>query len=211
MQVSFVVERLFVDFNPADPALQADSTTTAILEWAAVAEAEIKAAGVQVPTGSAGYTASAVGSSLLIFLLMAFIGGILLNVMPCVLPLLSVKALSLVKQAGQDKKAILKHSWLYVAGIEVSFWVLALIIILLQTSGRLLGWGFQFQSPLFVLLLIAVIWVFALSMFDVFVIEAPRTSLNGASSAGARGGYFGSFLTGILRPPSFLNYGAVPP
>ena len=184
-------EQLYIDFNPAAPELKADPEAAAILEWATATDS----------TASDNITASpgsTTATSLLIFLLMAFIGGILLNVMPCVLPLLSVKALNLVKQAGQDKKAILKHSWLYVAGIEVSFWVLALIIILLQTSGRLLGWGFQFQSPLFVLLLIAVIWVFALSMFDVFVIEAPRTSLNGASSAGARGGYFGSFLTGIF-------------
>ncbi len=184
-------EQLFVDFNPAAPELKADPETAAILEWAAATDSAASG-------NTAAASPSTTATSLLIFLLMAFIGGILLNVMPCVLPLLSVKALNLVKQAGQDKKAILKHSWLYVAGIEVSFWILALIIILLQASGRLLGWGFQFQSPLFVLLLIAVIWIFALSMFDVFVIEAPQGSLSGASSAGSRGGYTGSFLTGIF-------------
>jgi len=202
-------ELVSVDFNPASPALEADEATRAILEYAAAEDNAQTRPGTASADSSGGSTAAVTsaepgsggttaGTSLLLFFLMAFIGGILLNVMPCVLPLLSVKALGLVNQAGQDKKAILKHSWLYVAGIEVSFWVLAFIIILIQASGRLLGWGFQFQSPLFVLLLIAVIWVFALSMFDVFVIEAPKSSLNGASSAGARGGYFGSFLTGIF-------------
>ena len=80
----------------------------------------------------------------------------------------------------------------------MSFWALAAIVVILQTSGRLLGWGFQFQSPGFVLILTAVIWIFALSMFDVFVIEAPRKGMEGASAAGARGGYAGSFLTGIF-------------
>ena len=137
-------------------------------------------------------------SSLLLFLLMAFVGGILLNIMPCVLPLLSVKTIGLMKQAGSSRRAMLGHAWLYVAGIEVSFWILAAIVIALQASGKLLGWGFQFQSPAFVLVLTAIIWVFALSMFDVFVIEMPRKSMEGASAAGARGGYWGSFLTGVF-------------
>ena len=190
-------ELLFVDFDPASPVIEADSIVSAILDWSA---GNLEAADAPGTSGFAGsaLAGSVAGGSLLLFLLMAFVGGILLNVMPCVLPLLSVKALGLVKQAGQDKKAILKHSWLYVAGIEVSFLVLALIIILLQTSGRLMGWGFQFQSPMFVLALTAIIWIFALSMFDVFIIEAPRRSMEGASAAGARGGYLGSFLTGIF-------------
>ena len=189
-------ELLTVDFDPTFPAIVADSTVQAVLDWSAGNAGAVISESTGAP--NAGRFAAVAGGSILLFLLMAFVGGILLNVMPCVLPLLSIKALGLVKQAGQDRKAILKHSWLYVAGIEVSFWVLALIIIALQTSGRLLGWGFQFQSPIFVLILTAIIWLFALSMFDVFVIEAPRKSMEGASAAGARGGYLGSFLTGIF-------------
>ena len=190
-----------INFDPSSPALEADSTVQEVLEWSLQS---IGTDDVGPPPPGEGNSASIAdnpnraGGSIMLFLLMALIGGILLNVMPCVLPLLSVKALGLVRQAAQDRRAILKHSWLYVAGIEVSFWVLAGIVIALQASGRLLGWGFQFQSPLFVLLLTAVIWIFALSMFDVFVIEAPRSSMNGASAAGARGGYIGSFLTGIF-------------
>lgn len=187
-----------IDFDPASPAIEAEDSVLAVVDWAGSETSEstdhAPSSGSSSPSGSA----SGSSASLLLYLLMALVGGILLNVMPCVLPLLSVKALGLVKQAGQDRRAILKHSWLYVAGIEVSFWAMAAVIVTLQASGRLLGWGFQFQSPLFVLLLTAVIWIFALSMFDVFIMEAPKKSLEGASSAGARGGYTGSFLTGIF-------------
>ncbi len=75
---------------------------------------------------------------------------------------------------------------------------MAAIKLRFRPSGKLLGWGFQFQSPLFVLILDAIIFVFALSMFDVFVIEAPRFGLKGSDAAGAKGGYAGSFLTGIF-------------
>ena len=184
-----------IDFDPASSGMEADPLVMSVLEWSAGNGAE---GFVPVSAGTAAEPANAIGVSLLLYLLMALLGGILLNVMPCVLPLLSVKALGLVKQAGEDRRAILRHSWLYVAGIEVSFWVLAAIVVILRTSGKLLGWGFQFQSPGFVLILTAVLWVFALSMFDVFVIEAPKKSMEGASAAGARGGYLGSFLTGVF-------------
>ena len=180
-----------VDFDPASPLIEPDRTVKEVVAWAEAEDNAVPASEPSIPLESRK-------TSLVLFLLMALLGGILLNIMPCVLPLLSVKALNLVKQAGQDRTAILRHSWLYVLGIEVSFWILAAVIIVLQTSGRLLGWGFQFQSPVFVLILTAVIWVFALSMFDVFVIEAPKRSMKGASAAGAQGGYLGSFLTGIF-------------
>ena len=181
-----------IEFDPGSAPVDPDPVVLSVLEWSSgigdTASAPV----------SEGPGAATSGASLLLYLLMALVGGVLLNVMPCVLPLLSVKALGLGKQAGQDRRAILRHSWLYVAGIEVSFWALAAIVVILQTSGRLLGWGFQFQSPGFVLILTAVIWIFALSMFDVFVIEAPRKGMEGASAAGARGGYAGRFLTGIF-------------
>ena len=178
-----------VEFDPAQAGFEAEAVVQAVLEWNRRSLDD----GFPVDAGPMDRI-----GSFWFFILMALLGGILLNVMPCVLPLLSVKALGLVKQAGSDRKAILRHSWLYVAGIEVSFWVLAAIIIALQTSGRLMGWGFQFQSPSFVLMLTAIIWIFALSMFDVFVIEAPKKGIQGATAAGARGGYLGSFLTGIF-------------
>lgn len=137
-----------------------------------------------------GYT------GLLKFLLLAFIGGIILNIMPCVLPVLSIKALSLVKQSHQDKKDILKHSFAYTFGILASFLILSAVVIGIKLSGEMVGWGFQFQNTTFVLALYSVIFVFALSMFDVFIFQTP--GMNMAAQASHKSGYMGSFMSGIF-------------
>lgn len=142
-------------------------------------------------------------SSLLIFLLMAFLGGLLLNVMPCVLPVLSIKALSLVKQGGENRKQILSSSLLYTAGVIISLLALALIIIIIKASGEQVGWGFQFQNRGFVLVLLTIIFVFALSLFEVFTISAPvmRKSAvsSGKSSAGSH--FFSGVIAVLLATP----------
>ena len=143
--------------------------------------------------------ATAAGSaSLLYFLLLAFIGGVLLNLMPCVLPLLSVKSLNLINQSQGDRKSILFNALNYTGGILFSFAVLSLVIILLKQSGQLLGWGFQFQNPWFLILLISVIFLFALSLFEVFILIPPSKGLNKASKLSSRKGYTGSFFTGVF-------------
>ena len=130
------------------------------------------------------------------YLLMAFLGGIILNVMPCVLPVLSIKAMSIVKQAHEDNAVVMRHSFAYTAGILVSFLVLAGVIIGIKLGGESVGWGFQFQNTGFVLVLTALIFAFALSLFDVFIITVP--GMNAATKASSRGGYGGSFLSGIF-------------
>jgi thiol:disulfide interchange protein len=135
-------------------------------------------------------------SKVLQFLVMAFLGGLILNVMPCVLPVLSIKAMSLVKQSQQDHKQILRNSMAYTLGILVSFTILALVIVILKTSGEMVGWGFQFQSAGFVTALLIMIFVFSLSMFDVFIIRAP--GMTAATKASSKGGYSGSFFSGIF-------------
>jgi thiol:disulfide interchange protein DsbD len=130
------------------------------------------------------------------FLLMAFLGGVILNIMPCVLPVLSIKAMSIVKQAHEDKKVIMKHSFAYTGGILVSFLILASVIIALKLAGESVGWGFQFQNTAFVMVLTSMIFVFALSLFDVFIITPP--GMNKATQASAKGGFGGSFFSGIF-------------
>lgn len=136
--------------------------------------------------------------TILKFIVMAFIGGLILNAMPCVLPLLSVKALNLVEQSHHEKSTIIKSALLYALGILVSFLTLAGIVISLKNSGELFGWGFQFQNPYFVFILITVIFIFSLSLFDVFTLNAPQQSMNKASEYSAGKSYSGSFLTGIF-------------
>jgi len=188
-------ELQYVDFDPLAPTLEPSETTLAILDWS-TSEEGILPIGANTPPNAGFNEGDTTSIRVFLILLMALVGGALLNIMPCILPLLSVKALNLVNQAGQSRRAIFMHSVLYVAGIETSLLALATIVIALRTSGHLLGWGFQLQSPLFVLILIAIIWIFALSLFDVFVIEAPRRSR--ISDAGKKGGFGGSFITGLF-------------
>ncbi len=133
---------------------------------------------------------------LLQYLLFAFVGGLLLNVMPCVLPVLSIRALNLVKQSTNSRREIFTGSLLYTAGVIASLLLLAAVVITLKISGEMVGWGFQFQDPAFVVFLITVVFVFSLSLFDVFVFQAP--AMNGAVQKASQKGYVGSFFNGII-------------
>jgi len=128
------------------------------------------------------------------YVLLAFAGGLLLNIMPCVLPLLSVKALNLVEQSRHDRKTILFSSLLYGAGILASFLVLAFTVIFLKSTGQVFGWGFQFQNPLFVTILLTLIFIFSLSLFDVYALNPPVRALGKRENKG----YGGSFITGVF-------------
>ncbi|MDA3851523.1 MAG: thioredoxin family protein, partial [Spirochaetaceae bacterium] len=129
----------------------------------------------------------------LFYMVIAFLGGILLNLMPCVLPLLSIKSLNLIRQSEKDNKSILWHSWSYGLGILLSMVILALVVVVLQSTGKKLGWGFHLQNPVFLFSLISIIFFFGLSLFDVYFFNPP-------SSVGQKKneGYFGSLLTGIF-------------
>lgn len=131
-------------------------------------------------------------------LILAFVGGLLLNLMPCVLPVISFKILSFVKMAGQSRTLTMKHGIAFSFGVIFSFWILASIMLILQTYGQSVGWGFQLQEPLFVAFLAALLLIFGLSMFGVF--ELGTSVTNFASKAESQGklGLLGSFLSGML-------------
>jgi thiol:disulfide interchange protein/DsbC/DsbD-like thiol-disulfide interchange protein len=131
-------------------------------------------------------------------LILAFAGGLLLNLMPCVLPVISFKILSFVKMAGQSRTLTMKHGIAFSSGVIFSFWLLASIMLILQAYGRSVGWGFQLQEPLFVAFLAALLLIFGLSMFGVF--ELGTSVTNFASKAESQGklGLLGSFLSGML-------------
>ncbi|MCF8259198.1 MAG: thioredoxin family protein [Melioribacteraceae bacterium] len=136
------------------------------------------------------------GSGLMVALLFAFLGGIILNLMPCVLPVLSLKIMGLVQQAGEDKNKSLKHGLVFTLGVLVSFWILSGLLLLLRAGGEQLGWGFQLQSPEFVIVLSLFLFLFGLSMFGVFEIGASLTAVGG--KAQNKSGFGGSFLSGVL-------------
>ena len=132
-------------------------------------------------------------------LILAFIGGMILNLMPCVLPVISFKILSFVKMAGQSRKLIMQHGISFSMGVLISFWTLAAALIILQAYGHAVGWGFQLQEPIFVALLAAVLLIFSLSMFGLFEMGVKVGSLAGQlQHQGAKEGLGASFLSGVL-------------
>lgn len=134
-------------------------------------------------------------------LLFAFIGGALLNLMPCVLPVISFKILSFVKMAGQSRKETFKHGAAFSVGVIVSFWFFAGAMLLLQSYGKSVGWGFQLQEPAFVACLAALLFIFTLSLFGVFEIGVSVTGMAGnaeQSSSAKMSALCSSFCSGIL-------------
>jgi DsbC/DsbD-like thiol-disulfide interchange protein/cytochrome c biogenesis protein CcdA len=129
-------------------------------------------------------------------LALAFIGGLILNLMPCVFPVLGIKILGFVNQAGADRRKVTLHGMVFTAGVLVSFWVLAAVLAVLRTGGSQLGWGFQLQSPAFVFGLAAAMLAFALNMSGVFEFGLTATGIG--SSLQSKSGLTGSFLTGAL-------------
>jgi thiol:disulfide interchange protein DsbD len=129
-------------------------------------------------------------------LALAFIGGLILNLMPCVFPVLGIKILGFVNQAGADRRKVTLHGLVFTAGVLVSFWVLAGILAVLRAGGSHLGWGFQLQSPAFVFGLAAAMLAFALNMSGVFEFGLTATGIG--SNLQSKSGLIGSFLTGAL-------------
>ncbi|MEX2578108.1 MAG: thioredoxin family protein [Verrucomicrobiales bacterium] len=137
------------------------------------------------------------GGGLLGILFAAFLGGIILNVMPCVFPVISLKVMSFVGQAGEDRRKVLAHSIVFALGILVFFWILTAVLLVLRATGSTdVGWGVQLRQPEFVILLIFVMVVVAMSLFGVFEIGARMTSVGGGLAA--KSGYAGSFWSGAL-------------
>jgi thiol:disulfide interchange protein len=127
---------------------------------------------------------------------LAFIGGIILNLMPCVFPVLFLKGLALVNSAGEERGRLRAHGLIYTLGILVSFWIIVGALLLVRAGGSQAGWGFQLQSPVFLTLLASGIFFFALSLAGMFDIGLSLTSVGGELAQ--KQGYTGSFFTGVL-------------
>ncbi|HZP06652.1 MAG TPA: thioredoxin family protein [Terracidiphilus sp.] len=127
---------------------------------------------------------------------LAFLGGLLLNLMPCVFPVLFLKGLALVNSGSEEKHKLRAHGFVYTAGILVSFWVLVGALLGLRAAGGSLGWGFQFQSPIFLALMACLLFFLGLSLAGQFEFGLSLTSAGG--SLAAKQGYTGSFFTGVL-------------
>jgi thiol:disulfide interchange protein len=155
-------------------------------------EKEITSANSKLPDN----TETASSSSTFFFLIMAFLGGLILNVMPCVLPVISIKLFKLSKAQGDGTSSLRRHNMLYTAGVLFSFLLLALIIVAFKSVGTQVGWGFQLQSPTFVFLMIVVLFVFAINLFGLFEFSTPGGRFFG--NMNIKEGMFGDFFGGVL-------------
>jgi len=128
-------------------------------------------------------------------LIFAFVGGLILNLMPCVFPIISLKVLSFVSMSNQSPSKIRAHALSFCAGVIISFLLIGLLMILLKQAGLYLGWGFQLQSPLVVGLLSLLMFIIGLILLSDINIGSSLTKLGGV---GSNDNLIGSFSTGVL-------------
>jgi len=131
-------------------------------------------------------------------LLFGFLGGIILNLMPCVLPVISLKVFGFIRQAGDDPRQIFLHGLAFSSGIFFWFLGLGAVIVALKASGTEVTWAFQFQNPMFILVIAAVVFVFALNLCGVFELTLPGKAVGTMSDLSGKEGFSGSFFQGVF-------------
>jgi len=128
----------------------------------------------------------------------ALLGGLILNIMPCVLPVLALTILSFVHQASASPRRVRELGLIYGAGVLVSFLALALVALLLQKAGAVAGWGSAFQSPVFRVCITVLITLVALNLFGVFEVVLGGSTMDNAAQLTAKEGAAGAFFNGVL-------------
>ncbi|EEF61333.1 protein-disulfide reductase DsbD family protein [Pedosphaera parvula] len=128
----------------------------------------------------------------------AFLGGMILNIMPCVLPVIALKILGFVSQAHDHPREVRKLGLVYAAGVLTSFLVLAGLIIGVKLAGHRAGWGMQFSNPQFIVIMTILVTLVALNLFGLFEITPGSKVMSAAGTLAAREGTSGAFFNGIL-------------
>ena len=151
---------------------------------------------VQVPIGT--QTSSFAGGSLLGMLGLAFLGGLILNIMPCVLPVIALKIFSFVNQAGQNPRRVRLLGSVYGLGVISSFLVLAALAIAVQQAGGTATWGMALQNQVFRVLLTVLMTLVALNLFGLFEVTLAGRAMSAADAAASKEGVPGAFFNGVL-------------
>ena len=150
------------------------------------------------PAANANMPVQAPPRGLATFLLFGFVGGFILNLMPCVLPVISLKIFGFIQHAGKDRRAIFRSGLAFVAGIFAWFVGLALVLIAFKAAGRQITWSAQFTNPYFVLFLAILVLVFALNLFGVFEITLSQSVTRSLLATSERRDDAGSFFQGVF-------------
>lgn len=143
-------------------------------------------------------TPTAPPASLGWMLLYAFLGGLILNIMPCVLPVIALKILGFVSQGKESPARVRALGLVYAGGVLVSFLVLAGVVIGLRTAGQAAGWGMQFSSPQFTIAFSVLVTLVALNLFGVFEVNLGGGVMSAAGELASRHGAGGAFFNGVL-------------
>jgi thiol:disulfide interchange protein/DsbC/DsbD-like thiol-disulfide interchange protein len=195
-------------FDPSKPltgvlAVEDDSGVETYLAIAALPEGVASVAIAQgrdgpavAPAADAPATHPAPDTSFLATLMLAFLGGLILNLMPCVFPILAVKAVGIAKLSGRERAMVRSQAAFYTLGILVAFAGIGLVMLALRAAGSVNGWGFQFQSPAFVAAMAWLLFAVGLNLSGVF--EVGGGFMGAGASLASRGGQVGSFFTGLL-------------
>lgn len=137
------------------------------------------------------------------YLLFAFLGGLILNLMPCVLPVISLKLFGLIKHRNAPRQRLIAHNLSFTAGVISTFMALALVVVGIKATGEEIGWGFQLQSPAFILIMMLILFILSLNLFGLYEFYTPGGSKLGGAQVeeGLSGDFFTGILTTILATP----------
>lgn len=190
---SVTAEDIFGEGAPVD--LESDPLIFTLIDGARSIEtsATPQANGLaHVDTGGLALT------TLLSIMALALVGGLILNLMPCVLPVISIKLLSVVSHGGGDPREVRLGFLATTAGIVVSFLALASLAVGVKSAGLAVGWGIQFQQPLFIVALVVILTLFAANMWGLFEVRLPGKVSDVAVAAGSKSSLGGQFFQGAF-------------
>ncbi len=193
VMASITAEDIFGEGKPVD--LQSAPLTLTLIDG----PRNIEASTTPKPDGLAGVDLGGLELvTLLSVMALALVGGLILNLMPCVLPVISIKLLSVVGHGGGDPKQVRLGFLATTAGIIVSFLALASLAVGVKSAGLAVGWGIQFQHPLFVVALVVVLTLFAANMWGLFEVRLPGRMTDAAVAAGHGNSLAGQFFQGAF-------------
>ncbi len=142
--------------------------------------------------------------SLALALVLALLGGLILNLMPCVLPVLAIKIFAITDLARAERGHVVRHGMAYLAGVVASMWALAAVVVALRAAGAAVGWGFQLQDPIFLAAICTILVVFALNLFGAFEITLQPSGPDLGRSAGpshpSRSFFEGTLAVALATP-----------
>ena len=141
-------------------------------------------------------TENAGAATFVTYMILAFLGGLILNLMPCVLPVISLKLFSLIKYQDSSRKRLLRHNLFFTMGVISTLLALASVVVALKAGGEEIGWGFQLQSPSFILFMMLLLFIMTMNMFGLFEFKTPGGSKLGSTEV--KDSIWGDFFTGVL-------------